>query len=95
MGDLVDMKDRVPDEKDLPQGSDAFLAAHRASHEAAFELHAPFLNKHPGIHSNYLEINKLLKVVGFYMNDSISMIMNPDLFPVPEQEQDDAPQSDA
>ena len=95
MGDIVDMKDRVPDEKDLPQGSDAFLQAHKASHEAAFELHAPFLNQHPGIHSNYMEITKLLKMVGFYMNDSITMIMNPDLYPMPKQEEpDDAPQAE-
>jgi len=95
MGDVLDIKDRVPNERDLPQGSDAFLSAHKASHEAAFELHAPFLNKHPGIHSNYLEIVKLLKVIGFYMNDSISMIMNPDLYPAPEQQEEkDAPQAE-
>ena len=75
-----------PAEGDLPQGTKEFLAANQAMYEALFSLHAPFLNKHPGIHRNYERAQEYLRIVGFFVNDSIVMMSNPDKFPVPAPE---------
>lgn len=85
--DNVIKADFTPPTKDeLPQGTEAFLAANQALHEALFALHAPFLNKHPGIHRNYERAQEYLRIVGFFANDSIVMISNPEQFPVPAPE---------
>jgi len=73
-----------PKQSELPQGAEEFLQAHRTMHEALFALCAPFLNKHPGIHGNYAQMAEKLKEIGFYANDTITMILRPDLFPMPE-----------
>ncbi len=90
---IINIEPTAPEQKELPQGTDAFINASKAMHEALYGIHAPFLNRHPGIHGNYIETTKLAKMIGFYVQDSINMIMNPELYPVPEEQ--DATQEDS
>lgn len=82
----------APASDELPQGVNEFLAALKGMFSAAFEMHAPFFNRHPGVHENYEQIRLRLREIGFYASDSVNIMLHPERFRVPAPPAPPAPE---
>lgn len=63
----------------LPQGAAELLAALKNLHVALHALHAPYLELVAPVRENYLQASRLARELGFYCNDTITLVMNPSL----------------
>lgn len=79
-----------PAQAELPQGAKAFIEAQEAAYEALAELFSPYVQKHGGLARNFEHVMAKMRETGFWVNDSINMMMNPQLFKAAAPEADDA-----
>ena len=79
-----------PAQAELPQGAKAFIEAQEAAYEALSELFAPYVQKHGGLARNFEHVMAKMRETGFWVNDSINMMMNPQLFKAAAPEAEDA-----
>ena len=63
-----------PTENELPQGAQAFIAAHQASYNAVAELFAPYVERNPGMARNFEQVMIKLREAGFWVNDALNLI---------------------
>lgn len=83
-GKVIQMEEK----KELPQGVQAYMQSLQALYDAVFEIHAPFLNRHPGIHDCYNEAVRKIREARLYIQESVNMIQHPELYPAPGEMSD-------
>lgn len=79
-----------PAESQLPQGTQEFLSSLEAVYTTVEALFAPYM-KHPGVARNFDQVILKLREAGLWVNDTMNMVMNPQLF---QPENPDAPSSE-
>ena len=79
-----------PAQAELPQGAKAFIEAQEAAYEALAELFSPYVQKHGGLARNFEHVMAKMRETGFWVNDSINMMMRPELQPAAEKGKPDA-----
>ena len=85
-----DLKLVPPAQAELPQGAKAFIEAQEAAYEALAELFSPYVQKHGGLARNFEHVMAKMRETGFWVNDSINMMMNPQLCKAGGPEVDEA-----
>ena len=85
----------VPERQDLPQGANEFLEALGQAFEAVNELFMPYISRHPGLYENFKQVRIKLSEAGFWVNDSMNALLNPEILKagMVQEESEDAPQA--